>query len=410
MIDIADTKRRSPLRSIMERDGMAFRNSGSSVIAICPFHDEGTPSLHLHETADGGWFKCFGCDAKGDALNYLKLRHGMDVPSALEYMGGRSTSTPINVPVRTIAPEVVVEPIGAEDLVAWGESCDLFPDEVENLAKWRGLRQEVIEWAARRRLCGRVSYMGATREAFAILRADGAMLGEHIRLAPKSSGNSSSKASWRYRPSGIGAWPFAVVPSAGISGVKYVFVTEGQWDALALIDVMGWEKSWPESIAVFGMRGATSWKKLLEYTFDPKASFFLIADHDAAGERWFTSDESISFKLEERGFRVWGFWPAGVKDLNEAVAIMSEQDRLAFRELLRAKIPVKKSEPRPTFRQWLAAQKGRADLVGELGKELKRGLKVPPARAPFWKWQTFAKEMNWNIESLDAAWKEWKNL
>ena len=411
MIDIADTKRRMPLRAIMERDGMTFRNAGSSLIAICPFHEEGTPSLHLHETMDGGWFKCFGCDAKGDALSYLKQRHNMDVKAALEYMGGRSTSMPINVPVaRPVVEQVVIDPLA--DLTEWEGACDLMGNEQSHgWAEWRGLRTEVMQWAARTRLCGTVLYQGDWRESFAIRRDDGAMLGEHIRLAPNSRGNISPKASWRYRPAGIGAWPFAVLPEPGISSVKYIFVTEGQWDALALVDVMGWEQAWPDSIALFGMRGATSWKKLMEYKFHPNSVFFLIADHDRAGEGWHSAEGSISCKLEDMGFRVIGFWPyEGIKDLNDAVKHLDENGKKHFRDVLRSKIGSKKKEPRPTFRQWLEAQKNREGAIGATAREIKRGMKLPPARAPFWKWQTLAREVDWDLGVFGAAWEEYKKL
>ena len=34
----------------------------------CPFHDDGSPSLHVYE--DGGW-KCFGCGLSGDVLSFV---------------------------------------------------------------------------------------------------------------------------------------------------------------------------------------------------------------------------------------------------------------------------------------------------------------------------------------------------
>jgi DNA polymerase III alpha subunit len=70
----------------------------------------------------------------------------------------------------------------------------------------------------------------------------------------------------------------------------------------------------------------------------------------------------------------------------------------------------KKKEPRPTFRQWLEAQKNREGAIGATAREIKRGMKLPPARAPFWKWQTFAREMNWDLDVFGTAWEEYKKL
>jgi pimeloyl-ACP methyl ester carboxylesterase len=93
---------------------------------------------------------------------------------------------------------------------------------------------------------------GAWREAFVIRDVvDGIVrdIGFHVRLAPRKEGE---KASWRYSnrwvegerlecetSRGLGAWPFVVLPEGGIEAAKYIFCCEGQWDALALIDVMG---------------------------------------------------------------------------------------------------------------------------------------------------------------------------
>ena len=73
-------------------------------------------------------------------------------------------------------------------------------------AVWRGIRPEVIAWAGRQGLCGRVMMYGAWREAFLIRDVvDGVVrdIGFHVRLAPRKAGEingigSTTKASWRY--------------------------------------------------------------------------------------------------------------------------------------------------------------------------------------------------------------------
>jgi hypothetical protein len=48
---------------------------GQSWKCLCPFHPEKTPSCVVHVN-DGGWFRCFGCQAKGDVITlYAKLHH-----------------------------------------------------------------------------------------------------------------------------------------------------------------------------------------------------------------------------------------------------------------------------------------------------------------------------------------------
>ena len=115
-------------------------------------------------------------------------------------------------------------------------------------------------------------------------------------------------------------------------------------------------------------------------------------------------------RLEALGFRVWSFWPTKAKDLNDAVKVMDEAARDAFRDLLRSKIPTKQRPARPTFRQWLAHQKNRPDEVGALGLKIVKGGKYPPARAPLWKWRTYAREVGWDLNHLQSAWEEWEKL
>lgn len=54
----------------------------------CPLHDERTPSFTV--TPSKQLFKCFGCDAGGDALSLVQLKEGLDFPAALEFLARRS--------------------------------------------------------------------------------------------------------------------------------------------------------------------------------------------------------------------------------------------------------------------------------------------------------------------------------
>src|SRR5688572_10777113 len=54
----------------------------------CPLHDERTPSFTI--TPSKQLFKCFGCDAGGDALSLVQLKEGLDFPAALEFLARRA--------------------------------------------------------------------------------------------------------------------------------------------------------------------------------------------------------------------------------------------------------------------------------------------------------------------------------
>ena len=145
------------------------------------------------------WMGTRGCDFK-EAVGALAGIAGLG--------GGVTEARPL--PKRVVREEeepVVVEALSGENWLKWERACaELYtdPQEMERWAAWRGLRREVIEWAGRRLLCGRVMMQGEWREAFLIKdvvlsddaeRMLGRSVGWHVRLAPREAGG---KAGWRY--------------------------------------------------------------------------------------------------------------------------------------------------------------------------------------------------------------------
>ena len=53
----------------------------------CPLHDERTPSFTISPSKQ--LFKCFGCDAGGDALTLVQLKEGLGFPAAIELLARR---------------------------------------------------------------------------------------------------------------------------------------------------------------------------------------------------------------------------------------------------------------------------------------------------------------------------------
>jgi hypothetical protein len=71
--DIADLKARIPLAQLI---GLPLRNGK----ALCPFHQERTPSFHVFP--DG--YHCFGCGARGDHIDWLKEHEKLTTRQAIE--------------------------------------------------------------------------------------------------------------------------------------------------------------------------------------------------------------------------------------------------------------------------------------------------------------------------------------
>ncbi len=67
---IDEIRERIDLVALMGRHGVALKKSGRSFKGCCPFHNEKTPSFHVWP--ENHRFKCFGCQAGGDAISFVQ--------------------------------------------------------------------------------------------------------------------------------------------------------------------------------------------------------------------------------------------------------------------------------------------------------------------------------------------------
>jgi DNA primase len=67
------------------------KRSGRSVMAVCPFHQEKTPSLSI----DGarGLYHCFGCGKSGDVFRWVQETNGLDFRESVEFLARRAGVT-----------------------------------------------------------------------------------------------------------------------------------------------------------------------------------------------------------------------------------------------------------------------------------------------------------------------------
>jgi DNA primase len=59
-----------------------LRRFGNRYSCLCPFHNEKTPSFSVY--ADHQFYKCYGCDAKGDVFNFVMAMEGLTFWEALK--------------------------------------------------------------------------------------------------------------------------------------------------------------------------------------------------------------------------------------------------------------------------------------------------------------------------------------
>ena len=81
--------KRVEMNKVSDFVGQHFRNvkkSGDNFITNCPFHDDKTPSLSIHQ--QNGYFLCFSCGEKG---SFHKLRSKMG-DTSVSYNNDTTTS------------------------------------------------------------------------------------------------------------------------------------------------------------------------------------------------------------------------------------------------------------------------------------------------------------------------------
>lgn len=64
---------------------VTLRKSGPGHVAVCPFHDEKTPSLRVYSDH----FHCFGCQASGSAIDWVMRLEDASFPEATRILAER---------------------------------------------------------------------------------------------------------------------------------------------------------------------------------------------------------------------------------------------------------------------------------------------------------------------------------
>ncbi len=76
---------------VVESYGVKLKRSGSSFLAVCPFHNEKTPSFNVNPQLQ--IFKCFGCGVGGGVIKFVQLMERCEFPEAVEKLASRAGIT-----------------------------------------------------------------------------------------------------------------------------------------------------------------------------------------------------------------------------------------------------------------------------------------------------------------------------
>jgi DNA primase len=68
-------------------ESVKLERRGRSLIGLCPFHKERSPSFNVNE--DRGFYHCFGCKASGDVFKFVQETEGLSFIEAVRSLGER---------------------------------------------------------------------------------------------------------------------------------------------------------------------------------------------------------------------------------------------------------------------------------------------------------------------------------
>ncbi|MBI5505099.1 MAG: DNA primase [Deltaproteobacteria bacterium] len=83
---------------------VSLKRRGRSLLGLCPFHGEKSPSFSVSD--EGGFFHCFGCGAGGNVFKFVMLMENLTFPEAVRKVAAQyGIEVPEEGPGRNTAPE-----------------------------------------------------------------------------------------------------------------------------------------------------------------------------------------------------------------------------------------------------------------------------------------------------------------
>ena len=103
-VEVTRVKNGTNLVALIQSKGIDLQKKGRSWQGRCPFHADGkTPSLSV--TPEKGLWKCFGCNADGDAIRFLEMHDKLNFREAAIRLGAKAAA-----PLRLRAVESAAMP------------------------------------------------------------------------------------------------------------------------------------------------------------------------------------------------------------------------------------------------------------------------------------------------------------
>jgi DNA primase len=354
-VDFESIKATTDIVSVIAGYGVQFKKSGRDYVALCPFHTEQTPSFHV--TPEKGLFHCFGCEAKGNVIQFVALKEGMgEREAAVKLLGtvpGVTHASTLPRKTESVEPKKILKP---------GDAANLLQRVVSFYVKTLAKDPAGLDYLKGRKLAEattlgtfQIGYSNGSLlkvlprdedildglKTLGVLKADGREHFENCVTVPlvDVQGNvcgiygrrvTADEPQHLYLPG-----PHRGVWNGGSAKTNQtLLITEAILDGLAL-----WQAGFRNVIAIYGAQGWTPDHEALFKT-NPIREVFLCLDNDEAGRAGTERLKSEILPSLVKAVHVIQ-WPEGVKDACEFFASRDRagQATTDFEALLKAANP-----------------------------------------------------------------------
>ena len=116
-----DILRHADILAVVSSYGIQCQKKGKSYVALCPFHDDHTPSMSVNP--ERGTFMCWSCHTGGDAITFVRKMENLGYLEAIrklaEIAGIQDQRLSSLIPERREDPEILSLRKAIEDLLAY---------------------------------------------------------------------------------------------------------------------------------------------------------------------------------------------------------------------------------------------------------------------------------------------------
>lgn len=323
--EIEDLKAAVDLVALFQAFGVQVRKQGRGCKALCPFHDETTPSLSIDPKK--GLYKCFGCGKAGDSLTFLQEHGKLSFAEAVAELRRHAGTQPAQAEPAPITKKEEPFPYELMERVVeiWHQAFCEHPEGLAYLES-RGIHDKgllrdlkvgysdgdrllAISNAQEQQLLQRVGLLNERGKEFFSGCVVFALRDRHHRVTGFYGRSLSAGAKVQHRCC-AGSRTGIFYPQA-LQGASSIILVEGVLDALAVI-----QAGFANTVALGGVQGFSA--TLLEHLRQTNVQeIVLCLDADEAGEQ---ATVALRERLLAENFAV------------RCVSLPPGQDPLALRE------------------------------------------------------------------------------